>query len=79
MKRKICSLLVLVMLFVSVITNSLYIVWADSEGLIKNVIFMIPDGGGFALFDLANGVKEMGGFKEGLFPNATISQKDLCI
>jgi alkaline phosphatase len=59
------------MLFVSVITNSLYIVWADSEGLIKNVIFMIPDGGGFALFDLANGVKEMGGFKEGLFPNAT--------
>ena len=29
---------------------------------IKNVIYMIPDGGGFPLFDFANGVKNEGGY-----------------
>ena len=38
---------------------------------IKNVIYMMPGGGGFALFDFANAVKQQGGFNEGLYPNAT--------
>lgn len=70
MKKRISSLLLIMMLLASVITNSM-LVSADSTPQIKNVIVMIPDGGGFALFDFANAVKEAGGFNEGLYPNAT--------
>ncbi|MBE7015724.1 MAG: hypothetical protein E7417_02740, partial [Ruminococcaceae bacterium] len=38
---------------------------------IKNVIYMIPDGGGFALFDFANGVKNEGGYSCPGFGNNT--------
>jgi len=53
------------MLLVFMIANSMFMVSADNTPLIKNVIYMIPDGGGFALFDFANAVKEAGGFKTG--------------
>jgi len=50
-----------------IITNSICIVSAESTPHIKNVIFMIPDGGGFALYDFANAVKEAGGFDDESF------------
>lgn len=31
---------------------------------IKNIIYMIPDGGGFGLYDTASAVKQAGGFKQ---------------
>jgi len=71
MKRKISLLLVLTILFVSIFSNSLISVSAGSQPVIKNVIYMIPDGGGFALFDFANAVKKAGGFDRSKFPNAT--------
>lgn len=40
-------------------------------GGIKNVIYMIPDGGGMAPFYLADDLKSAGGFRDGLFPHAT--------
>lgn len=38
---------------------------------IKNVIFLIPDGAGMNSFDMANDVKEEGGFAEGVYVNRT--------
>lgn len=45
----------------------------SSEGQIKNIIFMIPDGGGDTLMDLANMVKTAGGFDRTKYPNATLT------
>jgi len=70
MKKKLSLMLVTVIL-ASVLFNSMCIVYADNTPKIKNVIFMIPDGGGFALYDFAKAVKEAGGFREGLYPNST--------
>ncbi|MBE7011303.1 MAG: hypothetical protein E7415_01355 [Ruminococcaceae bacterium] len=38
---------------------------------IKNIIYLIPDGGGYALYDFANMVKVAGGFNAELFPYKT--------
>lgn len=43
----------------------------ESGNQIKNIIYLIPDGGGYALFDFANMVKVAGGFNEEKFPNKT--------
>lgn len=75
MKRKINSIVLVVAMLVSVFANSMCIVSANNTPEIKNVIYMIPDGGGFALLDVANGVKEQGGFIEGTFPNNTKVEK----
>ena len=69
--KKIISLFIAIMLIVSSATTMPLVVAAEEKPVIKNVIYMIPDGGGFALFDFANGVKEQGGFNEGLYPNST--------
>jgi len=71
MKRRVSLLLVIAILSLSIISNSTYFVFAESVPKIKNVIFLIPDGGGFALYDFAKAVKETGGFNEGLYPNST--------
>ena len=46
-------------------------VMAEEAPRIKNVIYMIPDGGGYAPYDFANMVKMAGGFEAGLYPNRT--------
>jgi len=71
MKRRIGFLLLIITLFMSIIPTSMFYVSAESTPVIKNVIYMIPDGGGFALYDFAKAVKETGGFNEGLYPNST--------
>lgn len=69
--KKIISLLIAIMVITSSVATFPMVVAAEEKPVIKNVIYMIPDGGGFALFDFANGVKENGGFNEGLYPNST--------
>lgn len=44
---------------------------AAQEPDIKNIIFMVPDGGGYAPYDLANEIKLQGGFDRALYPYAT--------
>lgn len=48
----------------------------DNGSQIKNIIYLIPDGGGYALYDFANMVKVAGGFNEELFPNKTYTDKN---
>ena len=69
--KKIISLLIAITVIISSFAVLPLGVMAAEKPVIKNVIYMIPDGGGFALFDFANGVKEQGGFNEGLYPNST--------
>ena len=47
----------------------------ESDGQIKNIIYLIPDGGGYPLYDFANLVKEAGGFNPEKFPNKTPTEK----
>lgn len=42
-----------------------------SSGQVKNIIYLIPDGGGYGLYDFANMVKLAGGFDPEKFPNKT--------
>lgn len=70
MKKIISSFLAVTTVIASAATFP-WSVAAQEAPEIKNIIYMIPDGGGFALFDFANGVKEEGGFNEGLYPNST--------
>lgn len=43
----------------------------ENGGQIKNIIYLIPDGGGYGLYDFANMVKVAGGFNPEKFPNKT--------
>ena len=44
---------------------------SSNAGQIKNIIYLIPDGGGYALYDFANMVKMAGGFNAEKFPTKT--------
>ncbi len=45
------------------------------DSKIKNIIFMIPDGGGMTPFLMADAVKQAGGFNEGVYKYATPVEK----
>lgn len=47
----------------------------SSVSQIKNIIYLIPDGGGYGLYDFANMVKMAGGFNEEKFPNKTPTEQ----
>ncbi len=72
MRKKIISLLLCLVIFLStagaLFTNH---VSAAEPPQVKNVIYMIPDGGAMAPFYLADAIKHYGGFNTQLFPNAT--------
>ena len=71
-KRVINFLLVAVMLFANI--QSVFANNYSTEAQIKNIIYMIPDGGGMAPFYLADYVKQEGGLTD-KFPNATPVEK----
>lgn len=73
MKKRLISLfLVLLML-----SSASYIsIFAAEEPQIKNIIYLIPDGGGYALYDFANMVKVAGGLNEDKFPYKTYTDTE---
>lgn len=68
MKKRILSALVSLSVIVGVLP--VYVHASDTK-TIKNIIYMIPDGGGYPLYDFANVVKQQGGFSKSIFPNKT--------
>ena len=46
----------------------------NADAKIKNIIFMIPDGGGMTAFNLADAVKQAGGFNEDVFQRTPIEK-----
>ena len=71
LKKLMCILIVLTM-----ITASVPVIVSSDAPQIKNIIFMIPDGGGFGNFDYAAEVKKAGGFNKSFAPNATEITQD---
>lgn len=66
-KKILCIMLGILMIFASV---NVVLAKDTADGGIKNIIYMIPDGGGMASFYLADAVKQAGGLDE-KFPVAT--------
>ncbi len=64
--RRILSLLLCLMM---VLTSANIVSAADTQ--VKNIIYMIPDGGGMDPFYLADAVKQAGGFNRSVYPYAT--------
>ena len=69
MRKLLSLLLTLMMLMTSFAITAT--VSSAADGQIKNVIYMIPDGGGMDPFYLADAVKAAGGFNRSKFPYAT--------
>ena len=72
--KRVLSLLISLVMVLSVLTPT-YTVSAASSPKIKNIIVMIPDGGGMASFYLADEVKQAGGFSDTKYPNRTKVEK----
>lgn len=68
--RRYRPLISLLLALVLVFTTAQVLVIADSDCGIKNIIYMIPDGGGMASFQLADAVKQAGGISK-KFPSVT--------
>ena len=69
--RKLLSLLLTLVMVMSMFTITATTVSAANTGKIKNVIYLIPDGGGMIPFNLADAVKQAGGLNRSMFPYAT--------
>ena len=73
--KKISRILSILLCFVMLVSTPCTLLADGSASQIKNIIFMIPDGGGMANFVMADLVRKAGGFHEGVFPNATPVKK----
>ena len=72
MKKRLTSLV----LSLIIILTSVSFVTATEAPKIKNIIYLIPDGGGYALYDFANMVKVAGGLNEDKFPYKTYTDTE---
>ncbi len=70
MKRKLTAFWILMVLLLSFVPA---VAQAQKSQTIKNIIYMIPDGGGYGLYDFADMVKVDGGFDRTVYPNATVT------
>ncbi|MDO5478833.1 MAG: alkaline phosphatase, partial [Clostridia bacterium] len=68
MKKRVVSLALALLMLVSTVYVTAF---ATGEGQIKNIIYLIPDGGGYPLYDFANMVKISGGLSDEKFPYKT--------
>ena len=71
-KSKVLSFILAFVLLTSLISP----VSADVASDVKNIIYMIPDGGGMSPFYLTDALKDAGGWDANVYPNATISTED---
>ena len=71
MKKLLSMMLIIAILAISVPCTFASDSVGEGSGQIKNIIYLIPDGGGYGLYDFANMVKVAGGFDTEKFPNKT--------
>ena len=60
----------------ALLTSMIGPVSADAGSGVKNIIYMIPDGGGMSPFYLTDALKDAGGWDANVFPNATVSTNE---
>ncbi len=70
MNKRLVSLALVLLMLVSTVYIAAF---ATEEGQIKNIIYLIPDGGGYPLYDFANMVKIAGGLSDEKFPYKTLT------
>ena len=75
MKRLLSLMLSIAIFVMSIPFVSVVAEENSGKGQIKNIIYLIPDGGGYGLYDFANLVKEAGGFNPEKFPNKTPTEQ----
>lgn len=74
--KKLLSLMLSIVLLVISIPCTFVSVNAENNGSqIKNIIYLIPDGGGYGLYDFANLVKVSGGFNTEKYPYKTPTEQ----
>ena len=73
MKKRIVSFITALMILLTMPTFFTSVSAQSNGTQIKNIIFMIPDGGGDTLMDLADMVKQAGGFDRAKYPNSTVT------
>ena len=71
--KKLLSLMLMIVILVGSFPCAFA---AESAGEIKNIIYLIPDGGGYGPYDFANMVKIAGGFDVTKFPTKTPTTTD---
>ncbi len=72
MKKRLLSIIMSLFVMVSLVSvPEQAAVQAEAVPAIKNIIVLIPDGGGYSLYDFANEVKKAGGFNSSLYPYKT--------
>ncbi len=71
MKKRFLSCMLVALIVFAQSVVALPILAKESAPQIKNIIYMIADGGGYALYDLANEVKIRGGLNEEKHPYKT--------
>ena len=73
MKKRLSLLLSIVMLLITIpgTYTGVNVKAAEGDGPVRNIIYLIPDGGGYPLYDFANLVKVAGGFDPVKYPNKT--------
>ena len=69
--KKMLSLLLSAAIFATSISFAFASENVGEVSQIKNIIYLIPDGGGYGLYDFANLVKVSGGFDSEKYPNKT--------
>lgn len=70
-KHKLNYKIFSLMYCVSVILSFVALPVQAAEPTIKNVIYIMPDGGGYGQYDFANYFRQQGGFDEATYPTAT--------
>jgi len=74
MKKLLLFFLVLLIVS-SLVPSAVFAEETSAAPQIKNIIYMIPDGAGYPVYDFANDVKMAGGFNRSVYPNSTPTTK----
>lgn len=68
--KRILSFILVIMMLATVAPS---VMAEEAQPQIKNVIYMIPDGGGIESFQLSDALKQAGGWDREIFPTSTVS------
>ncbi len=72
MKKKTLAVLLGMLFALSGMSN----VMAEETSKVRNIIYMIPDGGGMEPFYLADALKQAGGWNREVYPYSTITEQE---
>ena len=72
---KLISIISAASIFAALATTMPVMAANDNKTAIRNIIYMIPDGGGMEPFYLADALKQAGGWDRNVYPYSTVTEK----